>query len=235
MTIDTNSVADISRNLLSIEVANFIRREILNGTLRPGDHLIEATFAQRLQTSKSPVREAFRLLEAEGLVVNYPHRGSFVTQLDPRDVWELDTLRAVLEPFAAELALEKIDQDGIRKLEALVSAMDSVENEIVMSQLHADFHKTIIHCSGHKRIIEILDGLWAQMNLLLVITHFGHLKKETIRHDHQLLLEAIKQRNAAQVRKLFREHVYGTLPGLMQSLNAELESGAATIQEIQAS
>ncbi len=86
----------ISRNLLSIEVARFIRREILSGNLRPGDHLVEASFAQRLQISQSPVREAFRLLEAEGLVISYPHRGSFVAKLDPRDTWELDTLRAVL-------------------------------------------------------------------------------------------------------------------------------------------
>ncbi len=220
----------ISRNLLSIEVATFIRREILSGNLQPGDHLVEASFAQRLQISKSPVREAFRLLEAEGLVVSYPHRGSYVAKLDPRDTWELDTLRAILEPFAAQLALEKMDAELICRLEDLVSAMGSAADQVALSELHAQFHKTVIHGSGHKRIVEILDGLWSQMNLLLTVTHFGHLEQATVQHNHQLLLDALKERDGARVRRLFEEHISRTLPGLMESLDKELQPGSSAAQ-----
>lgn len=211
----------LPRNLLSAEVAHFIRGQILSGRLRPGEHLIEASFAETLQTSKSPVREAFKMLEAEGLVVSYPHRGSFVAKLDAQDLWELDTLRALVEPFAAQLACDRIDAEGIGRLEELVAAMGRADDEVALSDLHARFHQEVTRYAGHRRIVDILNGLWSQMSLLLALTGFGPLGREEVQKDHRILLDSIKEKDPARTRCLFEEHVYRTLPGLIESLRDE--------------
>lgn len=208
----------LPRSLLSAEVAQLIRQQILSGRLRPGQHLTEASFAETLQVSKSPVREAFKMLEAEGLIVSYPHRGSFVAKLDAQDLWELDTLRALVEPFAAQLACEKIDAEGIRRLEELVSAMGETDDEVTLSGLHARFHQEITRYAGHRRIIDVLNGLWSQMSLLLALTRFGPQDRDQVQRDHRILLDSIKERDPANTRCLFEEHVYRTLPGLLESL-----------------
>ncbi len=121
-----------------------------------------------------------------------------------------------------------MDAASIRQLEDWVNAMGTAADEIALSELHANFHKMVIHCSGHKRIVEILDGLWSQMNLLLTVTHFGHLEQATVQHDHRLLLEVLKEGDATQARWLFEEHISRTLPGLMESLDQELQPTVET-------
>jgi DNA-binding GntR family transcriptional regulator len=222
-----SSETPIRRSLLSIEIARIIKQDILSGRIKPGERLIEATFAERLKTSKSPVREAFRLLEAERLVVSYPHRGSCVINLDKHDLWELDTLRAMLEPYAAQLAVEKIDQKGLEKLEKLVVSMGTATDELALNDVHYRFHTTLTDYAGHGRIVEILNGLWAQMNLVLTITHFGYLEKETVQHDHRILLDAVKSRDPIATRRRFEEHIYQRLPGLLDSLDTESNLNAS--------
>ena len=208
----------LSRHTLSTQVAAFIRQEIVSGRLHPGDRLVEADLAQRLQTSKSPVREALRLLEAEGLVVSHPHRGACVAQLDAHDLWELDTIRALLEPFAAQQAVAKIDADGVRRLEDIVTAMGSAADPVSLSELHAQFHTTVMAYSQHSRIVKIMDGLWSQLTSWLTLTDFGHLGRDQVQRDHRVLLEALKTRDPAQVRSAFDDHVVRTLPGLMEAV-----------------
>ena len=218
MSDHLHSGSPLSHSLLSREVASFIRQEIVGGRLRPDERLVEASFAERLKISKSPVREALRILEGEGLVVSYPHRGSFVVQLDTHDLWELDSLRSLVEPFAAQLAANNIDADGIKALEDLVAAMGSTADELSLSELHTKFHKSLALYSGHKRIIEIVNGLWSKMDLLLTLTHFGYLGKDQVQNDHRALLEAIKEKDSAKIRSRFEEHLNRTLPGLMDAL-----------------
>src|SRR5512141_2804217 len=89
-----------SRGLRSVALLS-IRRAIVNGVLRPGDRLMEADIAREMGISRGPVREALRQLEQEGLVISYPHRGTFVASLAADEASEIYVMRAVLEGLAA--------------------------------------------------------------------------------------------------------------------------------------
>jgi len=105
---------------LAGDAADRIRESILSGGFRPGEHLVEARIAQQLNVSRGPVREAFKLLRAEGLVEEEPRRGTFVVRLEADDVREIYQLRAAIEGQAARLLTESRPPRGAGRTPASV-------------------------------------------------------------------------------------------------------------------
>ena len=141
---------------------------IIKGEYEPGRQLKEEEIAARLGISRPPVREAFKMMEAEGLVVRKPRRGVFVTEMTAKDVWEAYTLKAALYEMAAELALERITGPQINKLETLVDQMErcvSVQpvDLLQYQQYHQDFHDQIMDISGHERLKKISNSIHNQV------------------------------------------------------------------------
>jgi DNA-binding GntR family transcriptional regulator len=214
-----NVVAPLRRNTLSAEVALYIKQQIIEHRLKPGDRLVEADFAERLQTSKSPIREAFRLLEAEGLVVSSPHRGVVVARLGPQDLWEINTLRALVEGFAAPLAAQKLDAEGWQALDTIVAEMADASDESVLSDLHVRFHETVSRYAGHQRIADLDRDLMLQTRALLAMTqHLVHQGRESVQQEHRILLEAMRSGDTEEMRRLSEKHIYDQMPAMMQLL-----------------
>jgi DNA-binding GntR family transcriptional regulator len=203
-----NIVAPLRRNTLSAEVALYIKQEVIEHRLKPGDRLVEADFAERLQISKSPIREAFRLLEAEGLVVNSPHRGAVVARLGPQDLWEINTLRALVEGFASPLAAQTLDAE-----------MADAPDESTLSALHVRFHETVSRYAGHQRIADLDRDLMLQTRALLAMTqHLVHQGRESVQREHRILLDALRSGDAEEMRRLFEMHIYDQMPAMIQLL-----------------
>ncbi len=112
--MSTLSPRDAPRSLAE-DAADRIREQILSGGFGQGEHLVEAKIAQQLHVSRGPVREAFKLLRAEGLVEEEPRRGTFVVSLSSEDVREIYGLRAAIEGRAARLLASKRDQNPAKK------------------------------------------------------------------------------------------------------------------------
>src|SRR5262245_8599312 len=102
------------------QVVEQIRTAIIEGRLKPGDHIVEASLTQSLGVSRTPVREALILLEQDGLVVSHPYRGCFVRDFTVADIAGIFSMRTTLENFAAELIIDRLGEDDYRHLEDLI-------------------------------------------------------------------------------------------------------------------
>ena len=114
---------------LSHYAANFIREAILQGSLQPRERLIEARLANQLNLSRGPIRDALKQLEREGLIVILPRRGALVSHLAKSDVWEIASLRAVVEGLAARILAERKDEPTTERLETVLRDMAAVGDE----------------------------------------------------------------------------------------------------------
>ena len=142
-----------SPRLLAEDAAAQIRTAILTGQLKPGERLVEATVARQLNVSRGPVREALKLLGAEGLVQDEPRRGAFVLSLTTLDVREIYDLRAALEARAAKRVTEAAKPASLRALRKSYSDMHKLAEKgdvTVFARADLKFHETICTLSGNR-------------------------------------------------------------------------------------
>jgi DNA-binding GntR family transcriptional regulator len=141
-----------------------LREAILAGTLQPGTRLRAEALAERLSSSRTPVREALLLLAREGLVEIEPRRGASVRAFDAADVSELYEVRALIEPHAAALAAQRIDAEALARLTALHErslAHDASDEASVAQQLalNEDFHRLILEAAASRRLTAAMSAV----------------------------------------------------------------------------
>jgi len=188
------------------QVVEQIRAAIIEGRLKPGDHIREIDLTSELGVSRTPVREALILLEREGLIVSETNRGSFVRQFSEQDIHDIFSMRINLENFAGELIINKLDERDISYLEALIERQKlSIDTEDTKSirRIDMSFHEYLVEKSEHPLLIRSWQELVAQVAALL------HIRKEVIPDydeykvivDHQSIVDAYKNRNLEDLRK----------------------------------
>jgi DNA-binding GntR family transcriptional regulator len=187
------------------QVIEQIRTAIIEGRLRPGDHIVEASITEQMQVSRTPVREALILLEQQSLVVSYPNRGYFVQAFTEQDVREIFSMRANLENFAAELNIDRFTEDDYLTLEGMITrqkaAIETGDSKHVRS-IDMGFHRYIVSFSGHSRLLRSWSELVAQVAALL------HLRAEGFEYDemraaqdHMLIVDSYRARDLEAVRR----------------------------------
>ncbi len=197
---------------ISDEVKKYLERSIFSGKLKPGEQIKEQELAENLGVSRPPIREAFKILEAEGLLIRRPNRGVFVREIDKKDLWEIYTLKIKLYGMGTELAFENITPALIKKLEQVVERMKkcciSTPLEIALYQrLNEQFHDMILEASGHERLRRIVATLHNQVKRFSArsLSKPEHIKRSC--HYHERILEAIKRRDRHATVRLTEEHV----------------------------
>ena len=133
-----------------------LREAIVEGRLKPGQRLMEVQLAEQLGVSRTPVREAIRKLELEGLVVMLPRKGAYVANMSLKDLIDVLEIRASLEGLAASLAAERITDEDIKKLESIVEEFkDGINESNVEALLRKDveFHECIFKSTNNKNCI----------------------------------------------------------------------------------
>jgi DNA-binding GntR family transcriptional regulator len=193
---------------------------IIKGEYQPGQRLKEEEISARLDTSRPPIREAFKLLEAEGLVVRKPRRGVFVTEMTDKDIWEVYTLKATLYEMAMELAMNFITNDQIMGLETIVREMENcVHTEpfdlLRYQEFHQKFHDQIMLISGNERLKKFSN------NIHLQVCRFSYKSLQNSAHlyssigYHRRIVNALKQKNKPLACKLMKDHVLEALDVLL--------------------
>jgi len=202
------SIADLAKGHIQVW--------IIKGEYQPGQQLKEEEIATRLDISRPPVREAFKMLEAEGLVIRKPRRGVFVTEMTEKDVWEAYTLKAALYEMAMELAMNSIDKSQIQKLEAVVRRMEAcVAAEPVdllqYQEHHQSFHNLIMFISGHDRLKKISASIHNQVSRFSYksLQNTEHLNS-SVRY-HRRIIKAVIVRDKISACRLMKEHVLEAL------------------------
>ena len=187
-----------------------LRKGILHGELQPGERLMEIALSNRLGVSRTPIREAIRMLEQEGLVVNLPRRGAHVSQITLKDLKDVLEVREGLELTAVNLACERITEEQLERLyEASREFERGIRGMSLTDLAEADekYHDIIYEATGNIRLNQLLNNLREQMYRYRV----EYLKDEKIRYslikEHDDLWEALKAHEKTPARKVIRRHI----------------------------
>lgn len=212
-----------------------IRAWIVDGRLRPGERLIEQRIAAELDLSRTPVREAVRMLAAEGLVVAERNRGAMVRTLGRQDVLDSYELRARLESYACELAasratpddLSAID-DGIRDFgEALRrKGLEPLERTRLIGEANRSVHAAIIGASRHARLAHLLSSAVDAPLVFGALRDFSRRQLERSNLFHQLIRDMIAKGEPVRAAQLMHEHIMMGRDQILASMPAEVADDA---------
>lgn len=200
----------IDNSPLCERVAETIRDYIMKGTLKEGDRLTEPKLSELLGISRTPIREALRLLEAEGFVEIFPRRGAMVSVITDTDVDEIFVLKTKMESLAAKIAVKNMTDEDIAKLKDINDKMrkySTTKNVSSLIKLNSDFHNLFIEKCTNSRLRKFLGSLLKQFKRATAysFTETGRISKVIEEHDE--IIEAFESRNEEKVEKLVEKHI----------------------------
>lgn len=191
-------------------VFNTLRQAILRGELKPGERLMEIQLANKLGVSRTPIREALRKLELEGLVNMVPRKGAEVADITEKSLRDVLEIRKALEELSVQLACEKITEEEIEELKRVAERFkDTLDDQDVTKIAEADvaFHDVIYTATDNQKLILLLNNLREQMYRYRV----EYLKKEEaypqLIAEHEELIDNISKRNKEEATRIMCEHI----------------------------
>ena len=202
-------------------VYNTLRKAILRGSLKPGERLMEIALSEKLGVSRTPIREAMRKLEQEGLVVMEPRKGAQVANITEKDLNDVLEVRIALENLAIEKACERLKEEQVRELyKALEEFREKVKDGTLEELAEADeaFHDIIFRAADNLRLVQTLNHLREQIYRYRI----EYLKDEKTRsqlvEEHEQMLEAIRNRNVARAQELSFAHLENQRRAIIKSI-----------------
>lgn len=191
-------------------VFNTLRQAILKGELEPGERLMEIQLSERLGVSRTPIREAIRKLELEGLVLMIPRKGAEVAKISETSLREVLEVRRSLEELAAELACQRIGERELLDLEEAEEAFaEAIINgepmEIAESDEH--YHDLIYQATGNSRLVQILNNLREQMYRYRLEYIKDEDKRQILVVEHEHILQALKNHDIQDAKSAVRGHI----------------------------
>lgn len=206
-----------------------IREAIQAGRYQPGERIRETEVAEWLKVSRTPVREALRRLESEGLVTFMSWRGVVVADLDRQQVSELYAMREVLEGAAARLAARHIGDAEIDLLEGLLSRADACrEDSGALAAINRQFHETIYAAAHNRYLTQTLEQLRNALALLRGTTFAVPGRAGTAAAEHGAILKAIRDRDPDAAEAAARNHIAAAQRARLQLL---LDTERANVEE----
>jgi DNA-binding GntR family transcriptional regulator len=194
---------------LAEDAADRIREQVLAGGFKQGEHLVEAKIAEQLNISRGPVREAFKLLRAEGLLNEEPRRGTFVVSLTAQDVRDIYGLRAALEGRAARLIARSQDPVALSRLRQLADDIDlavASADAVAVSRADLAFHEGLCELCGNSRVHEVFMRYVPTLRGLLRLDEQVLHSLDEISLQHRPFVEAIEAGDEESAARLLSEH-----------------------------
>ncbi|NMB97289.1 MAG: GntR family transcriptional regulator [Clostridiaceae bacterium] len=187
-----------------------LREAIIMGELKPGERLMEVQLAEKMGVSRTPVREAIRKLELEGLVVMMPRRGAHVARLTDKDIMDVLEVRASLDGLATALATERIKEDEVKELKHIQAQLENyVEKGNLQGIIKKDieFHDVIYKASKNEKLVQIANNLREQVYRFRVIYLKDFGSNEEVIREHNEICSAIFNKNPEQAREAAQNHI----------------------------
>lgn len=188
-----------------------LRQAIIAGEFAPGERLMEITLANKLGVSRTPVREAIRMLELEGLVVMIPRKGAEVAKITQKDLRDSLEVRSAIEELSVTLACDRITEEGKSRLkEACIAFKEAICTKHVPSIVKGDeaFHDVIFEASQNQRLITIAHNLREQVYRYRVEYVKDFLYHDVLVKEHDEITNAILVGDKETARKVMRDHLY---------------------------
>jgi DNA-binding GntR family transcriptional regulator len=205
----TLKLGGLERTTTPEGVYRALRRAILDGRIPPGGQLRERDIAADLGVSRSPLREALTRLEEEGLIVRVPFRGAFVVEVGAQEIAEIASVRLLVEPYAAELAMEALrGPERARLTQAIEDLRRATEtNDIPASvDAHLQFHRLFYDLSGHGVLRSLWNGWETRLRLYLSIDHPSYDDIHDLAVEHEKLAALALDGDTAAFRRELARH-----------------------------
>ena len=202
-------------------VFNTLRQAILRGELQPGERLMEIQLAQRLGVSRTPVREAIRKLELEGLVLMIPRRGAEVAEITRQDLEDVLEVRAALEELAVKDACEHITDEQLQDLKKVANEFKrSLEGTDLVACAEADihFHEIIYAATNNKRLVQMLNNLREQMYRYRMENLKDKRTYRTLVEEHDAIRRALKKHDKEKAGAAINVHIENQRRSILASI-----------------
>ncbi|MDY0884436.1 GntR family transcriptional regulator [Dongia soli] len=217
------------RKTLRASVYESLKGMIVTGDLQPGTRVTESELAERLNVSRTPVREALNRLEQDGLVVGRPRQGYTVKDFDLHTFREAFEIRELLDGYAAELATANIDAAGKERLRGMVQECErlaalsdhSTEAMFAELQLGIDIHRVIAEIGGNETLCQVLSGLFDKCQHYVWMELLWLDEWKAARDEHMEIVEAICNGKASLAGELARKHVQGSRNNILRLLQTK--------------
>lgn len=205
-----------------------LRQAILTGEFAPGERLMEIALADRLGVSRTPVREAIRKLELEGLVIMIPRRGAEVARITEKDLRNVLEVRCALEELSASLACERITEEEKEELRVALDAFEKAVQKKDISDIvekDIEFHDVIFNASKNDRLIQILNNLREQMYRYRMEYTKDKEYHNVLILEHREIYEAMKNQDKEKVMNALKEHIYHQELNVIRNIHEQDSTG----------
>ena len=207
------------------DVYNRLIDDIALGVLRPGDRLREVALAERLAVSRTPIREAIKDLEADGLVEHVPRVGAAIKVLSYAEVVELYEMRAVLEGVAARLAVRAASELELQELVKLNERMvASLDNATQMAQLNRMFHRALFNAAKNRYLLQSVSMVQKTMLVIGPSTLTEVSRASAVIEEHAVLLDALLRRDPVAAELAMVAHIDASHRARLQQLALRMEN-----------
>lgn len=205
-------------------VFNTLRQAILRGELKPGERLMEIQLANKLGVSRTPIREAIRKLELEGLVLMIPRKGAEVADITEKSLLDVLEVRRALEELSADLACDRITEEEIAELKAAAEEFKkTLKSSDVTEIAEADvkFHDVIYLATKNQKLIQLLNNLREQMYRYRV----EYLKREEVYEqlirEHEEIIEHISRKEKEEAIQIVCKHIDNQMDTVMDVIRTK--------------
>jgi DNA-binding GntR family transcriptional regulator len=214
-------------NSISDQIYERIRQQILHGEIEPGERLMQNQVAENLRASRTPVREAFRRLEQDGLVERVPQGGVRVTRLDMEAIQEVFGIRNVLEAYAVELACGRITEEEIGSLKRLVSQAGELlssgelgrETKIKrLFELNSQFHDTLYRASGNSYLMGMINSLRFIVGRLRLLGLRADSTWSRAWEEHAQLIGLLEKKDKEPAARLLKTHLVNAVSDVLMGM-----------------
>ncbi len=205
-----------------------LREDILGGKYKEKEPLKEMEISARMGVSRTPVREALRQLELEGLVRIVPNKGAYVTGITREDVKDIYAIRALLEGLCARWATERITAEQLEEMEEVLylSQFHAMKcNAEQLTELDNQFHEILYEACGSKMLSHTLRGFHEYVRRMRKRTLSDHERGREAVQEHQRIMEAIRSKDADEAEKLATLHMHNAYANMITIGFSELQEG----------
>jgi DNA-binding GntR family transcriptional regulator len=225
----------LSRRPLYDELAELVRNMIISGQLVPGHRIPERALCIRFGVSRTPLREALKVLSAERLVRLSPNKGATVACITPKEAEDLIAVLGILEAFAGEVACAVIDERTVADIRALHNRMVEHfrrDEKRAYIELNHAIHETIIKATGNQVLIEVHQMLETRISRVLSVVRKPPIRWSEAVEDHERMMEALETQEAATFALVARQHIQHKVEAVREALEIlKRKSRAKRIRE----
>lgn len=203
-------------------IFNTLRQAIILGELKPGERLMEVQLAEKMGVSRTPVREAIRKLELEGLVNMVPRKGAHVADLSTKDIMDVLEVRAFLDGLASSLSASRITQSELKELKQVQTQFANyVEKNNLQGLIKKDveFHEIIYRSSRNEKLMQIANNLREQVQRFRIIYLKDYSSTQNLIREHMEIFDAICEKNSEIARRVAEKHIKNQEIAIVSALN----------------